>query len=243
MIRTASDIKQLGTILAVGAHPDDETFLAGGIMATAVRNGQPVICITATRGEAGSQDREKWPLETLGEVRTKELGQALGILGIPKHYVLDYPDGGCKEIPAKAAVNQIKACIERYQPDTILTFGPEGLTGHDDHAAVSLWVDKAVKELENKPTIYHAVHTKDQYDKYLKKLDAAVDVFFSINKPPLKSPDECDICYELPTDIQKLKYRAFTAMPSQTEKMFSLLDEKFMSVAFGTEAFIKTKGK
>ncbi len=103
MICTPSDIKKLGTIMSVGAHPDDETFMAAGIMATAVRNGQPVICVTATRGEAGSQDPVKWPTQTLGEVRTKELAAALGIIGAPKHYWLDYPDGGCQNVPDKKA--------------------------------------------------------------------------------------------------------------------------------------------
>lgn len=242
MISTQDDIKQLGTILTVWAHPDDETFLAGGLMATAVRNGQPVICVTATHGEAGSQDHEKWPPEALGEVRTRELANALGILGIPRHHWLDYPDGSCDKISTKEAVSRVKAFIERYRPDTILTFGPDGLTGHPDHATVSAWVSAAVAELDEKPVVYQAVHTLEQYDKYLKEIDQKLNVFFNIDKPPLKKPKECDICYELPKSIQNLKYEAFASMPSQMENMLKNFDKKFICTALGSEAFIKVSG-
>ena len=52
-------MKDLGTILGVWAHPDDEGYLSAGIMAQAMRNGQRVVCVTATRGEAA--DPEQWP--------------------------------------------------------------------------------------------------------------------------------------------------------------------------------------
>lgn len=241
MIRTASDIKQLGTILSVWAHPDDETFLAAGIMASAVRNGQPVICVTATKGEAGSQNHEKWPPKTLGEVRTKELGRALGILGVPKHYLLDCPDGGCYKVSIKEAVKKIRSFIDRYQPDTILTFGPEGLTGHHDHATVSLWVQKAVEQYDLKPVVYHAVYTKDRYDSYLREIDEVVNFFFNIDKPSIKNADSCDICFELPKELRMLKYQALEAMPSQTENVLRLFEQQFLCRAFGSEAFIRAK--
>ena len=56
--------------MGVWAHPDDETYSMAGIMATAVKNGQQVICVTATRGEAGVQDHLRWPAHKLAEDRT-----------------------------------------------------------------------------------------------------------------------------------------------------------------------------
>ena len=52
----------LGTMLGVWAHPDDETYLAAGLMAVGVRQGNRVVCVTATRGEEGSWDEGRWPL-------------------------------------------------------------------------------------------------------------------------------------------------------------------------------------
>jgi len=68
------DTAALGTILGIWAHPDDDIFLSAGLMATAVRNGQRVVDVTATRGEGGSMDEDRWPPETMGEVRECDAG-------------------------------------------------------------------------------------------------------------------------------------------------------------------------
>src|SRR5947207_1873194 len=103
-IKTSDDIKQLGTILSVWAHPDDESFSCAGIMAAAIQNGQSVACITATKGEDGVQDESRWPAEQLGEIRAHEMDEALDILGCHNHNWLGYHDGRCQEISADEAV-------------------------------------------------------------------------------------------------------------------------------------------
>lgn len=237
-LTSVDDIRQLGTILCVWAHPDDESYLAAGIMATAVENGQTVICITATRGEAGSQDEAKWPAATLGQVRSKELKAALKELGVTHHYWLDYADGGCCKVPDATACTCLQEFIDEHQPNTILTFGPEGLTGHDDHAAVSRWVNQTTKNCRD-IAIYHAVHTQKQYDDYLKAADEKINIFFNIDKPPLVSPAECAIYFELPPEIAERKHRSIAAMPSQTEVLLKNFSDDFFHQAFGVETFIK----
>ncbi|HSX33015.1 MAG TPA: PIG-L family deacetylase [Candidatus Saccharimonadales bacterium] len=235
-IVSTADIKRLGTILSVWAHPDDESYLAAGIMATAVVQGQQVICVTATKGEAGSQDEVKWPPATLGEVRATELAAALKELGITQHHWLGYGDGRCAAVPSAEAVAQLKSLIERYHPDTILTFGPEGMTGHPDHATVSRWVDQAVEGLAEPPVIYHAVHTPEQYEQ-IKPADQKLNIFYNIDAPPLIEPAQCDIHFELPTAAMDAKHRALAAMPSQTEAMLRFFDRTFLDKAFSIEAF------
>lgn len=236
-LTSVDDIRRLGTILCVWAHPDDESYLAAGIMAAAVENDQTVICITATRGEAGSQDEVKWPTATLGQTRSKELKTALNELGVTRHHWLDYADGGCCKIPDATACNCLQEFIDEHQPNTILTFGPEGLTGHDDHAAVSRWVSLAAK---NRPeiTVYHAVHTQQQYDDYLKAADEKINIFFNIDKPPLVLQTDCDIYFELPSEIVERKHRSIAAMPSQTEVLLKNFDDDFFHKAFGIETFV-----
>jgi len=85
------DVASLGTILGVWAHPDDDIFLSAGLMATAVRAAQRVVDVTATRGEGGSMDEERWPPDSMGEVRTKELLRSLEILGVQEHRFLEGP--------------------------------------------------------------------------------------------------------------------------------------------------------
>jgi LmbE family N-acetylglucosaminyl deacetylase len=66
------DIRELGTILSVWAHPDDEAYLCGGIMAMATAAGSRVVCVTATRGELGVTDAERWPPDRLPAIREAE---------------------------------------------------------------------------------------------------------------------------------------------------------------------------
>lgn len=108
------EVGDLGTILGVWAHPDDEAFLSGGVMAAARINGQRVVVVTATRGELGTPDPHTWPPHR------------------PAH------------VPIDIASVQVAGAIDAVEPDTILTFGPDGYTGHRDHRTTSAWVDAAV---------------------------------------------------------------------------------------------------
>lgn len=241
MIRTPSDIQSLGTILSVWAHPDDETFTAAGVLMQAVANGRKVVCVTATKGEAGSQDIQKWPPETLGEVREKELKSALKVLGIDNHHFLGYRDGECEQVPAHEAATHIKKLIIKYKPDTILTFGPEGMTGHPDHCCVFAWVSLAVSKMEQKPKVYHVCHTTDQYEQYLKQMDEKMNIFFNIEKPKLLNPHQCDIYFDLPDELQDRKYQALQAMPSQMEMMMKLFEKELICKALSPETFVLAK--
>ena len=66
------------------------------------------------------------------------------MLGVDEHRWLDYPDGGCAVVDETTAAARIRAVIDEVRPDTVVTFGPDGFTGHPDHQAVSRWVDLAV---------------------------------------------------------------------------------------------------
>jgi len=223
-IRTATDITSLGTILGVWAHPDDETWTSAGIMIAAVRNGQKVICVTATRGEAGVQNKEKWPVKKLGTIRKKELEQSLYIIGdgVIEHTWLSYRDGHCKEESVRIGARHIAALIEEYQPDTILTFGRDGLTGHADHQAMSVWVDEALQQIAVQPrSVFHACESRAQYKAYGKQLDTAFDIYFNTDTPPVCPESDLDICFSLPKDILDKKMNALKAHTSQTSKIFS----------------------
>lgn len=226
--------------MSVWAHPDDESYLAAGIMAAAVSNGQVVVCVTATKGEAGSQDIQKWPPETLGEVRAKELLNALDELGVKHHHWLGYSDGLCEEASEVEAVSNLVELIDQYQPQTILTFGPDGITGHPDHQTVSLWVDKAISGRRD-IAVYHAATTFKQYNDYLKQADEQLNIFFNIENPVLVEDANCDINFELPHSICDKKCNAVAAMPSQTEIFFNLFGRDFIKDAFAIEHFKERK--
>ncbi|MFF5207540.1 PIG-L deacetylase family protein [Streptosporangium sp. NPDC000396] len=143
MIKTAADVARLGTILGIWAHPDDEAYLSGGLMAMARGNGSRVVCVTATRGELGTPNPAAWPPHRLAAARTGELARCLEILGVTEHHWLGHRDGTCAAARTPDAVAQLCAIIDQVRPDTVLTFGPDGITGHPDHQAVSAWTTTA----------------------------------------------------------------------------------------------------
>lgn len=135
---TPPEIEALGTILGVWAHPDDEAYLSAGLMALARRAGQRVVLVTATAGDQGAPDPNARGA-ALAERRTHELAASLGRLDVREHHLLGLPDGGCAAVPAHSATDRIARLITAVRPDTIVTFGVEGMTGHDDHRAVHRW--------------------------------------------------------------------------------------------------------
>jgi hypothetical protein len=106
------DITELGTVAFVGAHPDDETFVAGGVLAAAAHLGQAVAVLTATRGEAGVRDPRRWPPARLGKIREWEQHEALKILGVFDQTNLGYTDGQCAEMPVGPAVAHIRKWLD-----------------------------------------------------------------------------------------------------------------------------------
>lgn len=237
-VKSREDIKKLGTILSVWAHPDDESFTCAGIMAAAIAGGQQVVCVTATRGELGIQDESRWPADKLAEIRTAELQKALDILGISEHFFLDYSDGGCDKVPLAEGVSKILEFIKKYQPDTILTFGPDGLTGHSDHSTVSKWVAVATKDLPTKPKVFHAIELRERYENYMKQADERFNIYFNIDKPPLADESDCAICFDCDPDLCAKKVAALKAMPSQTEGLLTSFDPGTINAMMATESFV-----
>ena len=215
--------------------------MIGGILAEALQLGQQVICITATKGEAGTQDESRWPSATLGDVRAQELAAALTILGSPKHCWIDYPDGGCEAVDEHIAISRLVELIATYKPDSVITFGPDGLTGHPDHQTVSRWAKAAVQQSDHAPQLYYAVHTSELYDQVFRDLDERLDIYINVDVPELQPTEQCDVFLELSKETIATKLRALQIMPSQYEGFFTQCTEQELALAFGSEALVCAK--
>ena len=124
-------------ILAVFAHPDDESFCAGGTLATYAAAGAEVMVVSATRGDAGQiHDPSVATRHTLGQVRARELDLACERLGIRSAICLDYGDGTLHQVEPEALTRHITRIVREFQPDVVITFGPDGAYGHPDHIAI-----------------------------------------------------------------------------------------------------------
>jgi LmbE family N-acetylglucosaminyl deacetylase len=142
-------------LLAVFAHPDDETFRPGGTLALLARLGVNVHVLTLTHGEAGSCGEP--PLCTLDELpitRERELRCACAALGIKPPHVLDYPDGHLAEADPERVIADILAIVRQVCPQVLLSFGSDGLSGHPDHILVGKWAAEAFRRVEGAATLY-----------------------------------------------------------------------------------------
>jgi LmbE family N-acetylglucosaminyl deacetylase len=126
-------------IACVFAHPDDETFCVGGIVAKYAASGVPIDLFCATNGDAGkSASVPVSSREELAAIRQRELREAANILGIGTVEMPGYRDGELAQLDSSQLTGDIVAFIRRTRPTIVLTFGPEGApTGHSDHRAVS----------------------------------------------------------------------------------------------------------
>lgn len=207
-------VEDLGTILGVWAHPDDEAFLSAGIMAAARSRGQRVFVVTATRGELGTSDPFSWPPDRLGRRREIELEHSLALLGVDEHVVLGHPDGGCADVPAELGAAEVAGVIDAIAPDTILTFGPDGYTGHPDHHTMSAWVDEAVRWTGSPTRVLHATTTAGFLDSYADIHDT-FDVFFA-GMPSVTDPADLALDVTLDPVLVGRKLAALAAQSSQT---------------------------
>lgn len=219
-----TDISELGTILGVWAHPDDEAYLMGGVMALAADAGQPVACVTATLGDAGeTADPERWPRSELREIRQRELARCLEILGVRDHECLDLPDGRLADLDPAEPVRRITASIQRVRPDTVITFGPDGMTGHPDHTTVSRWTSAALDRAGAAARLLHATKTIEWAEAFA---ELNMDVF-PPGLPPTTPASEA-VTVDLDADVLERKVRSLEAHASQTTGLLA---------AFGRERY------
>ncbi len=136
------------TLLAVFAHPDDESLVAGGTLARYAAEGWQTALLCATRGEWGPiSDYELADYSDLGEVRERELRAACEVLGISWLRFLDLDDGGIEAVldteEEAETLEKIVRAIRELHPQIVITFGPDGLYGHADHIAIGQLTTKA----------------------------------------------------------------------------------------------------
>ena len=143
------------SLLAVFAHPDDESYRAGGTLALLARQGVRVQVLTATRGGAGSCGAP--PLcttEKLPVVSERELCCACAALGIECPILLDYQDGCLADADPETIVAEILSVVTDIRPQVMLTFGPDGLSGHPDHIAIGQFAAEAYRRSVDVSALY-----------------------------------------------------------------------------------------
>jgi LmbE family N-acetylglucosaminyl deacetylase len=205
-------IPQLGTILGVWAHPDDEAYLSAGLMALARRHGQRVVVVTATDGEQGG---------TTAAVRRRELTNSLAALGVHEICRLGLPDGGCADVPQAHGVALVRRVMDVVRPDTIVTFGPDGMTGHADHRAVSAWTTEAwrtqwsLRAPGHRARLWYATKTAEFHSEWAG-INHQIQLWDRDIEPPCTPVARLAMAVECTGELRAAKRRALDAHRSQT---------------------------
>jgi LmbE family N-acetylglucosaminyl deacetylase len=121
-------------VLAVVAHPDDESFGLGAVLAAFTAGGAAAAVLCFTHGEASTLHAVTGDLH---HVRNDELAAASALLGITRTVVRGYPDGRLAATCRTRLVGEVVDVAHDTRPDGLLVFDPSGVTGHPDHAAAS----------------------------------------------------------------------------------------------------------
>ena len=172
-----------GTLAAIVAHPDDDTFgCAGAVALHAEDPGFRFVLVHVTSGEAGRiADPALATPATLGVVREDEDRRSWVALGrVPdRHEFLRYPDHRVEEAPFDELVERIAAVLEEERPDVVITFGPDGITGHPDHIATGKAATEAFHRVrrrspgEGMQRLLHQAIPQSMLDEWNRRLVAS----------------------------------------------------------------------
>ena len=174
-------------LLAVLAHPDDESLGVGGTLAKYASEGVEVFVLTATRGDAGryrghrpgARSSRSAALAESARPGTRAAAAALGVTDVS---LLDYHDGQLDRADPRQVIQDVAGHLGRIRPDVVVTFGPDGAYGHPDHIAISQFTTAAIVVAAEAGTpvakFYYLAwpaSTWAAYEAAVQKLVSAVD--------------------------------------------------------------------
>ena len=133
-VRTGRELPAWRSVLAVVAHPDDESFGLGAVIDAMTSAGSAVRVLCFTHGEASTLNARD---ADLASARPQELRQASAELGVAGVTLLDYPDGSLVAVPRADLEAHVIGCAARHGADGLLVFDDTGITGHRDHQAAT----------------------------------------------------------------------------------------------------------
>ena len=242
-------------LLAVVAHPDDESFGCGSLLALAARAGWETAVVCATRGDAGESRVETVDLAALREA---ELRAAAAILGVGTVRVLDHRDSGMEGPPPRGALvaadpsavaAQVRDEIHALRPDVVVTL--DASDGHRDHTFIRDATLVAVDTATHRPGATYlyclARSSMRRWADHMRALGEG-DAYLSIDQ--LGTPDD-DITTRLDTrPVVEARWRAIRAHASQASPYDDLpaaLQDEFLTtdrlrLVRGTEALAGVLG-
>lgn len=252
------------TLMAVHAHPDDESSSTGGVLAKYSAEGIRTVVVTCTNGEFGDAPGKIKPGESghdpdqVAKIRLAELHTAISILGVTDLEILGYHDSGMSDwdykarpdvfgnVPLDVASARISGLIEKYRPQVVITYDDNGGYDHPDHLHASRAAVAAVKATGIPSKLYLTAMRRSRWaDMWQALKDAGEEVpdFGEIDPEAVRRMDESEARITTTVDIRPemdLKNKALRAHVSQIEESwFSKIPPEVATRIFGDETFIR----
>jgi LmbE family N-acetylglucosaminyl deacetylase len=256
------------TLMAVHAHPDDEASSTGGVLARYSAEGVRTVLVTCTNGEFGDAPGQLKPgdeghdEEEVARLRLSELRESCKILGVTHLELLGYHDSGMPEwdyrnrpdafcnVPQELVAARITALIERYRPQVVISYDPEGAYQHPDHVHAARSAAAAVSSSGLPAKFYETAMRRSDWEKVMKALrEAGVDIGEPREITPEQEEQMTQEERRITTtvdirDVLTVKRDALMAHASQiAESWFSKIPPEVGESVFGFESFIRVIDK
>jgi LmbE family N-acetylglucosaminyl deacetylase len=208
-------------ILAVFAHPDDETSAAAGTLTHYAREGVDIHVVTATRGERGALGTGDLRIarRDLPAVREAELRTVLALYGAHPPILLGYRDQELSTADFATLTHDVWQVMDAVRPDVVITFGPSGISGHDDHITMHRAATEAFHRY--RPTAVVAPRL------YYVALPPAVAAQFALHLHP--SEMTLSVCIDIAA-VKPIKLQGLCTYRSQP-------DAQELAVLFASDPF------
>ncbi|HEY2519912.1 MAG TPA: PIG-L family deacetylase [Streptosporangiaceae bacterium] len=253
------------TLMAVHAHPDDESSSTGGVLATYSAEGIRTVVVTCTNGEFGDAPGGIKPGQdghdeaTVAQIRLAELRQATKLLGVTDLELLGYHDSGMPEweyrnrpdafcnIPPAEVTGRISALIEHYRPQVVITYDDKGLYQHPDHVYASQMTQAAVAATGIPAKLYLSTIRGSSWGKLRAALrEAGVDVpEMELSEEQLAQVAAAEAAITTTVDIRAALPRKRDALMSHASQIedswFAKLPPQLAEETFGFEDFMRVR--
>jgi LmbE family N-acetylglucosaminyl deacetylase len=217
------------------AHPDDESFGTGSVIARAARLGAEVVVACATLGEAGERAPGSPADDDLGAVREGELRRAAAVLGAARVELLGYRDSGfdgpagagtLAGVPLEEVTRRLLRLLDDLRPHVVVVL--DGSDGHRDHLRVSQAVRAALRCLPGaRPALWEHTLPRSLMRRWLQETSAerGDDAYHAVDADGLGRPD-ADVTDVLDVaEVLELRETAIAAHRSQTSPFDGLSDD------------------
>ncbi len=252
------------TLMAVHAHPDDESSSTGGILARYSAAGVRTVVVTCTNGEYGDAPQGLKPgqdghdPQQVAALRLSELQRAVEVLGVSHHHLLGYHDSGMPDwpyrerpeafcnVPVSIVAGQLVELMEQYQPDVVVTYDQEGGYLHPDHLHAAACTLEAVRLCGIPQRVYLTAHRVSDWRNLFSALTAAgvaapdtsdwdAGAMARMEEAERRITAGIDV-----TSVLHLKRKALACHASQLDDSWmSAIPDEIAATSFGKEYFIE----